>query len=75
MKALLALLLTLLAGLPGESPGAGAPAVDALAVAAAVCHDALVVPQLALSALPAGIAPARAILVVAVAGAQHGADA
>ena len=67
--------LTLLAGLPGESPGAGAAAVDALAVAAAVCHHALVVAQLALAALPAGVAPARPVLVVAVARAQNGADA
>ena len=64
-----------MACLAGEPPGAGAPAVDALAVAAAVGHHALVVPQLALAALPAGVAPARPLLVVAVAGAQHGADA
>ena len=67
--------LTLLAGVPGEAPCAGAPAVDALAAAAAVGDDALVVAQLALAALPARVAPARPILVVAVAGAQHGADA
>ena len=67
--------LTLLAGLAGEAPCAGAAAVDALAVAAAVGHHALVVAQLALAALPAGVAPARPLLVVAVPGAQHGADA
>ena len=67
--------LTLLAGVPGEAPGAGARAVDALAAAAAVGDGALVAAQLALAALPARVAPARPLLVVAVAGAQHRADA
>ena len=67
--------LTLSAVLAGEAPGALAAAVDARAVAAAVGDDALVVAQLALAALPARVAPARARLVVSVARAQHGADA
>ena len=52
--------LTLSAVLAGEAPGALAAAVDARAVAAAVGDDALVVAQLALAALPARVAPARA---------------
>ena len=44
-------------------------------MSAAVGHLALVVPQLALQALPAGETAALAVLVVAVAGAQQGADA
>lgn len=72
---LLVLQLTFLAGLPGEAPGAEALSADTLAVPATVGHLALVVPQLALGALPPGEAPARAVLVVTVAGAQHGADA
>ena len=64
-----------MAGVPGEAPGACARAVDALAAAAAVGDGALVAAQLALAALPARVAPARPRLVVAVAGAQHRADA
>ncbi len=67
--------LTFLAGLPSEAPGAEALSADTLAVPATVGHLALIVPQLALGALPPGEAPACAVLVVAVARAQHRADA
>ncbi len=67
--------LTFLTVVSGESPCAEAPPVDAPPVATAVGHLALVVAQLALHALPAGVAAAMAVLVVAVARAQHRADA
>ncbi len=67
--------LTFLTRVAGESPRASALPVDAASVAVAVGAGALVVAQLALGALPAGEAAAGALLVVAVAAAQHGADA
>ena len=69
------MLLTFLASFSGESPGAVALAVDAPPVTTAVGDLALVVAQLAFDPLPAGVAATLAILVVAIAGAQHGADA
>ena len=67
-------LLTLFACVSGESPRAEALSIDALSVAVAICHLALVVTELALQTLPAGVAAALAVLVVAVSGAQHRAD-
>ena len=67
-------LLTFFASLSREPPGAEALSIDALSVAAAVGDLTLVVAQLALQTLPAGEAAALAVLIVAVAGAKHGAD-
>ena len=56
----------------GESPRADALAVGASTVAGAVGGFALVVAQVTLGAFPAREAATSAVLVIAVAGAQHG---
>lgn len=58
-------------GFAGESPGADTLAVGAAAAAVAVGNDTFVMAQLALDALPTGVATALARLVGPVARAQH----
>ena len=65
--------LTYIAEFSGVSRYADAFPVDAVAVVAAVRHRALVLPQLALPALVAGVALALPPGVQTLARAQHGA--
>ena len=64
--------LTILARLAGEPDGAETLSIGALPVPVAVRHLALVMLQLTLQALPAGVTPTLPILVVAIARAQDG---
>ena len=64
-------LLTFLAEVSSEAFHADAPALLAVAVSGTVGHLALVVPQAAFFALPAGLTVALAVDVVAVAAAQQ----
>ena len=67
--------LTFLAEIAGESLDALARALDTVSVSVAVGDLALLVPEVALLALPAGLADALPVHVVAVAVAEQRANA